>query len=751
MAVALSVEMLLFSSLFLLPISVISQNNGRVAVGSSLTATTGDSSSWLSPSGDFAFGFSPLGNNDRFLLSIWYAKIPDKTVVWYAYDGNNPMVAPRGSVLNLTANSGLVLNNPQGGETWKSEITLGTVANGVMNDTGNFVLQHQNSGSLWETFSNPTDTILPGQTIERNGTLSCRQSETNYTKGRFQLRLQGDGNLVLNTVNLTTDNANFPYFDTKTTAGTVSGSQGKQLVFTSSGDMFVRRENGGRFTLTGTEGVSVRDNYIRATLDFDGIFALYSHPKNFTGNARWSNPLWYKPDDTCQNLREEMGFCGYNSVCKLKPDKRPTCKCPKGFSFLDPKDIYRGCKRVESVLLADKWVWIGISIAAALVLCTAYYLLRRRRSALASAGGDRARKQNTWLCFLKSDKLTDEHDQENMGKHDLSVFTYESVLTATSNFSEANKLGEGGFGPVYKGKLVTGREIAVKRLSKSSGQGNSEFKNELILIHELQHSNLVQLLGFCIHEDERMLIYEYMPNKSLDYFIFDSIRGVQLDWKKRFGIIEGIAQGLLYLHRFSRTRVIHRDLKASNILLDENMNPKIADFGLARIFTHTELEANTSRIVGTLGYMPPETIEGRVSVKTDVYSFGVLILEIIRGRKINRLCNDDGLLNLVGYAWELWKKNAALELKDPTLGDSCNGNQLLRCIHISLLCVEENAADRPTMSDVISMLTNESMELPKPKKPAYYTQGNVDFNGIRETGEQAGSINVLSNSDNGGR
>ncbi|KAM1044930.1 hypothetical protein ACFX19_036589 [Malus domestica] len=148
MAVALSVEMLLFS-LFLLPISVISQNNGRVAVGSSLTATTGDSSSWLSPSGDFAFGFSPLGNNDRFLLSIWYAKIPDKTVVWYAYDGNNPMVAPRGSVLNLTANSGLVLNNPQGGEIWKSEITLGTVANGVMNDTGNFVLQYQNSGSLW--------------------------------------------------------------------------------------------------------------------------------------------------------------------------------------------------------------------------------------------------------------------------------------------------------------------------------------------------------------------------------------------------------------------------------------------------------------------------------------------------------------------------------------------------------------------------------------------------------------------------
>ncbi|KAM1753085.1 hypothetical protein ACFX12_005712 [Malus domestica] len=342
MAVALSVEMLLFSSLFLLPISVISQNNGRVAVGSSLTATTGNSSSWLSPSGDFAFGFSPLGNNHLFMLSIWYAKIPDKTVVWHAYKDNNPVVAPGGSILNLTANSGLVLNNPQGGEIWKFGTTSGIVANGVMNDTGNFVLQDENSGSLWETYSNPTDTVLPGQTIERNGKLSSRQSETNYTKGRFQLRLQDDGNLVLNTVNLPTDFANKPYFDTETTAGIVPGSEGKQLVFSSSGDIFVLRENGGRFNLTGTEGVSVRDNYIRATLDFDGIFALYSLPKNFTGNASWRSPLWYMPDNIC--LTRGAGVCGNNSICKLKPDNRPTCECPKGFSFLDPKDIYRGCK-----------------------------------------------------------------------------------------------------------------------------------------------------------------------------------------------------------------------------------------------------------------------------------------------------------------------------------------------------------------------------------------------------------------------
>ncbi|XP_050106256.1 G-type lectin S-receptor-like serine/threonine-protein kinase At1g67520 [Malus sylvestris] len=172
-------------------------------------------------------------------------------------------------------------------------------------------------------------------------------------------------------------------------------------------------------------------------------------------------------------------------------------------------------------------------------------------------------------------------------------------LAATCNFSEENKLGQGGYGPVYKGKLVTGQEIAALRLSKCSGQGTSEFKNELILIYELQHTNLVRLFGFCIHEEERMLIYEYMPNKSLDYFLFDSTRGLLLDWKNRYGIIEGITQGLLYLHKYSRTKVIHRDLKASNILLDENMNPKISDFGMARIFTENELEGNTSRVVGT--------------------------------------------------------------------------------------------------------------------------------------------------------
>ncbi|XP_040362828.1 uncharacterized protein LOC112165180 isoform X2 [Rosa chinensis] len=228
----------------------------------------------------------------------------------------------------------------------------------------------------------------------------------------------------------------------------------------------------------------------------------------------------------------------------------------------------------------------------------------------------------------------------------------------------------------------------------------------------------------------------------------DSTRGVLLNWKRRFNIIEGVAQGLLYLHKYSRMRVIHRDLKASNILLDESMNPRISDFGMARTFTQNELEANTKRIVGTYGYMSPEYVfGGNFSIKSDVYSFGVLMLEIISGRRNNSFYNDDRVLTLAGYTWELWKKDAALELMDPTLGNSCDEDQLLRCMHVGLLCVEENATDRPNMSDLISMLTNESVPLPKPTKPAFCTRRNVITSGIDRKGPELESINGLSISD----
>ncbi|XP_058751338.1 receptor-like serine/threonine-protein kinase SD1-8 [Vicia villosa] len=326
------------------------------------------------------------------------------------------------------------------------------------------------------------------------------------------------------------------------------------------------------------------------------------------------------------------------------------------------------------------------------------------------------------LCILlyKKRKLLSHRNTDNMDELDLPMFDFNSITIATNNFLEANKLGHGGFGSVYKGMLAEGQEIAVKRLSETSGQGNEEFKNEIKLIAKLQHRNLVRLLGCCIDKDEKLLVYEYMENRSLDSILFDKARKPLLDWKKRFYIICGIARGLLYLHHDSRLRIIHRDLKASNILLDGEMNPKISDFGMARIFAHDQIEAKTSRVVGTYGYMSPEyAMDGNFSVKSDVFSFGVIVLEIISGKKNRGFCYTNEDMNLLKNAWGQWREGNAIELIDSSIGDSYTESEVLRCIHVGLLCVQERAEDRPTMPLVLLMLGSDDALKPEPRSPGF--------------------------------
>ncbi|KAD7117511.1 hypothetical protein E3N88_04779 [Mikania micrantha] len=310
---------------------------------------------------------------------------------------------------------------------------------------------------------------------------------------------------------------------------------------------------------------------------------------------------------------------------------------------------------------------------------------------------------------------TNENDSPSIG---VPFFEFERISASTDGFSKANKLGEGGFGPVYKGTLPGGVQVAVKRLSINSGQGLEEFKNEVTLIAKLQHRNLVRLLGYCMKGNEKMLLYEYMPNKSLDAFIFDETQSSLLDWPKRFEIIMGICRGLIYLHQDSRLRIIHRDLKTSNILLDEDLNPKISDFGLAKIVNGKEVESNTKRIIGTYGYMAPEyALEGLFSVKSDVYSFGVVVLQIISGKK-KHYQSDQGI-SLLNYAWQLWKEGRPLDLMEQVLLASYEPNELLKCIVIGLLCVQEDPDDRPNMSNVVTMLTSDISTFPEPKKPSF--------------------------------
>ncbi|XP_016649102.1 PREDICTED: G-type lectin S-receptor-like serine/threonine-protein kinase CES101 isoform X3 [Prunus mume] len=366
------------------------------------------------------------------------------------------------------------------------------------------------------------------------------------------------------------------------------------------------------------------------------------------------------------------------------------------------------------------WIWLTILVGGTALfplLCSCCYVLWKK----SKARGSRSQRMTHNILLHELGEGRRHQKDGKKSNNELQMFSFETVALATNCFSAANKLGEGGFGPVYKGKLLDGQEVAIKRLSRSSGQGLVEFKNEAILVAKLQHTNLVRLLGFCIQGEEKILIYEYMPNKSLDFILFDDQRKNVLNWKKRFSVIEGIAQGLIYLHKYSRLKVIHRDLKASNILLDKDLNPKVSDFGMARIFGLNEMEENTNRVVGTYGYMSPEyAMKGIVSIKTDVFSFGVLLLEIVSGKKNNSNYHFKYQLNLIGYAWQLWNEDRGFELVDPVLGESCPITEVLRCIHVGLLCVQDHAADRPTMPDVVSMLSNESIPLPPPKQPAFF-------------------------------
>ncbi|KAD2804883.1 hypothetical protein E3N88_38260 [Mikania micrantha] len=326
----------------------------------------------------------------------------------------------------------------------------------------------------------------------------------------------------------------------------------------------------------------------------------------------------------------------------------------------------------------------------------------------------------SWDMEYALDKKNTSVQTQLLG--DIPCISLYKVEKATNNFSDFNKIGEGGFGPVYKGVLDDGQEVAMKRLSETSQQGIEEFKNELISISKLQHRNLVKLLGYCIHGNEMILIYEYMANKSLDSIIFDETRSLMLDWPQRFGIIQGMARGILYLHQDSRIQIIHRDLKAGNILLDGNMNPKISDFGLARKFVGHDTIGKTKKVVGTYGYISPEyAVYGRFSIKSDVFSFGVLVLEIVSGKKNREFSHEDHSDNLLGHAWRLYKQGKSIELMCASLHASCVVSEVIRSIHVALLCVQHHAKDRPTMLAVLLMLVSNSA-LPPPKQPAFFTE-----------------------------
>ncbi|KAL6908113.1 hypothetical protein ACP4OV_002283 [Aristida adscensionis] len=321
-------------------------------------------------------------------------------------------------------------------------------------------------------------------------------------------------------------------------------------------------------------------------------------------------------------------------------------------------------------------------------------------------------------------------DQNTTG---LTKFSFSQLAHATNYFSLENKIGFGGSSTVYKGRLNIGLEVAVKRAAHEGGIPFSHFETELELIPRLQHTNIIKLLGYCIQRREMILVFEYMPNGSLDSFMIESskIHGATaaeapLDWSKRRRIAEGIAQGAMYLHKLCEPRIIHRDLKPGNILLDSELNPKICDFGIARPLKQGANVDCTRIVMGSRGFIAPEYKGGGcLSTKSDVYSFGVTLLQIISGKRLpppplalSPESRDYGPLNK--WAWELWVAERLMEFIDPWLHGEAQKAEIMRWVHIALLCIQEPPEKRPSMWDVLLMMNCVNMILQGPEQPAYY-------------------------------
>ncbi|KAG2571430.1 G-type lectin S-receptor-like serine/threonine-protein kinase B120 [Panicum virgatum] len=755
----------------------------------------------ISNGGDFALGFfSPTNSSNSLYIGIWYHSIPELTVVWVG-NRDNPITAPSTPKLAVTSNSELVLSDSKGRTFWTAKTKIATArgagAFAVLSNEGNFVLRLPRGMDIWQSFDDPTDTMLP--------TMRFLLSYKAQVAGRF-VAWKGPGDPSTGDISCSIDptsnnlqaviwNGTLPYFrygvvnnDLSVSGVTYHGNSLSQGTVITGDKMY--------WTFT----VSPGSPYTRLLLHYTGKMRLLS----------WNNTTssWAVVSEAPTADCDRYASCGPFGYCD-HTEAIPTCRCPDGFELVDSLNFSKGCRRKEALRcrkgnhftimpnmkVPDKFLFIrnrsfDQCAAECSRNCSCMAYAYANLSAATMGVGDTSRclvwtgdlidlekassfadnlyvrlgespVQNNgellkillpiiacllllafaalvWKCkrgkqqknkvqtkmMLEYFRSTDEAGNKSI---EFPFVSFHDIVAATDNFSDTNMLGKGGFGKVYKGMLDGTTDVAIKRLSKGSGQGTEEFRNEVVLIAKLQHKNLVKLLGCCIHEDEKMLVYEYLPNKSLDRFLFDSARKSMVQWPTRFKIIQGVARGIMYLHQDSRLTIIHRDLKASNILLDKEMSPKISDFGMARIFCGDQHQVNTNRIVGTYGYMSPEyAMEGAFSVKSDTYSFGVLLLEIVSGLKISSPHLILDFPNLIVYAWNLWKDGKTEDLVDPSVKENCPFDEVSRCIHIGLLCVQDSPNSRPLMSAVVFMLENKTTPLPIPMQPVYFSCRDAD-------------------------
>nr|KYP32950.1 putative LRR receptor-like serine/threonine-protein kinase At5g45780 family [Cajanus cajan] len=693
----------------------------NVALNSSLS--TNDKDAWRSPSGEFAFGFRQLNNDTKlFMLAIWYPMIPEETVVWSAKAGDTLATAPTGSRVQITS-QGLSLTTPQGDSLWTSNSDV-VVSEGAMLDTGNFVLLNGNSFDyVWESFQNPTDTLLPNQSLKLDANLNSRLTDTNYSSGRFQLYFQ-DGNVLLSPLAWPSQLRYNSYYVINASGAASS------FDFDTSGDIHVKTQNGTRIQPQGPTWGNItldpKGYYYRATLDVSGVFTQYSHPRNTSNSAQqgWTI-MRYVPGNICNAIFNEYGSgsCGYNSYCSMQnQNQRPTCKCPYGYSLVDPSNEFGGCQ--PNVTLA-----CGADVQKPPEELYEMHEARNFNFPL----GDYEKiqpytKEKCWqsclhdcilllatvvlFILLKQKMKRVVPGASTLLETNLHWFSYEALKEATWGFSE--ELGRGSCAIVYKGKLKAPscNVVAVKRLDRLAQEREKEFRTELSSIGKTSHKNLVRLIGFCDEGMNRILVYEFMSNGTLADVLFGQSKPV---WNLRVRFALGIARGLVYLHEECDTPIIHCDIKPQNILIDEHFNAKISDFGLSKLLLSDQSRTNTM-IRGTRGYVAPEWFKNvAVTVKVDVYSFGVMLLEIICCRRsvLKMETEEEENAILTDWAYDCYLEgriDAMVEDDDEAL---CDNGRLQKWVKIAICCINEQPELRPTMGMVMQMLEG-FVEVPNP-------------------------------------
>ncbi|KAM3687267.1 hypothetical protein ACJW31_10G063500 [Castanea mollissima] len=765
-------SLLFFLLLLAISTTEAQQGESNVNLGSFLTPTT--NSLWLSRSGLYAFGFYQQANG--YAVGVFLAGISEKTVVWTANRDNPPVLAD--ATLNFTTDGRLILQSAQGKET-NIASPSDSATSASMLDSGNFVIYNSNKKIIWQSFDNPTNTLLQGQRLKAGNELVSSVSESNQSAGIFRLAMQTDGHLVQYPVG-TPDTAEYSYW----ASGTNGQGDNVSLCLDDDGHLYLLNSTGTNIkNLTGG-GYPTKDTIYLMRIDADGIFRLYWHNLDKNGNF---SVIWSSSYVKC----DPKGLCGLNGLCTIN-DQDANCLCLPGFASVDQRNWSSGCVRnftAESCKSKDgnmkyimqavpNTVWEDNSFAILSILikedCETACLEDCNCEAATYKDGI-CRKQKLPLrfgrrvlsdlniAFIKVGISTSTINRtEPMGREEKSgknililgislgafglimsvisgiafyrnrvwsyrrlsnsgnvgtsmdasprSFTYSDLEKITNGFKE--ELGRGSSGTVYKGTIWNDQKIvAVKRLEKVFREGEKEFQTEMKVIGRTHHKNLVCLLGSCHDGENMLLVYEYMSNGSLADILFKAEK--KLCWNERIEIARNIAKGILYLHEECESQIIHCDIKPQNILMDEYRCPKISDFGLAKLLKLDQTNTNTA-IRGTKGYVAPEWHRNQpVTIKADVYSFGIVLLELICYRKSVDWDLPEEEAILEEWAYYCFQ---ARELSKLVSDKEVDKKQLERMVKVGLWCVLDEPSLRPSIKKVLLMLEG-TVDIPIPPSP----------------------------------